>query len=607
MSEHVDRLRAAIRFLADLFGGMPDGGHILIWTIDADGRKTSHWFPSSDEAAEFAVAPESDERRVYVGVGWRERELGPHARGGDADVAGLVGLWADIDVAGEGHENAKTYPPTIDDARALLAEMPLRPSVVVRTRGGLHAWWLFKEPLEISNDDERRAAQKLAREWGATLQEAARRRGWAIDSVFDLARVLRIPGTFDNKIDHTIIERESDNVFPVPRYNATDFEPYLTPVTAHAAEPVAVGPLALKLDAEPPPDKFFALATNEEKFYETFQRRRPEFKDQSQSSYDLSLATFAVQAGWADQEIANLLIAARRRSGQKLEKCTRFDYITDRISHARRSAEGAIVDEELERLAAEHAAREKREQLERARVVEAVVESAEGGAERAQILEGLSKVFGVEILAVIQYGTEQARFSLKTTTGELSIGGVEVLMSQTKLRNRLYEAARHMLPRYKTPQWDKVCRTLQAVLEVVVDDDVSRVGELRSWIVAHVLASRRWVGEQYEGALMDAAPFFLNGAVFVHADSLSVYVRAKLLEPTTKRDLLDRLRSAGFARRQVTGRPLVEGKRRHYGRSYWAGPIEFLGGAYSDLIESSFLAGQTQTKSASAEGEGFTN
>jgi hypothetical protein len=57
--------------------------------------------------------------------------------------------------------------------------------------------------------------------------------------------------------------------------------------------------------------------------------------DPSQSGYDLSLATLAVLQGWSDQEIANLIIAARRQHGQQPEKALRYDYIRRTLQKAR--------------------------------------------------------------------------------------------------------------------------------------------------------------------------------------------------------------------------------------------------------------------------------
>ena len=41
--------------------------------------------------------------------------------------------------------------------------------------------------------------------------------------------------------------------------------------------------------------------------------------DQSPSAYNMSMATMAMQAGWSDQEVVNLLICWRRKHGHDLK------------------------------------------------------------------------------------------------------------------------------------------------------------------------------------------------------------------------------------------------------------------------------------------------
>jgi hypothetical protein len=66
---------------------------------------------------------------------------------------------------------------------------------------------------------------------------------------------------------------------------------------------------------------------------------REDLPDQSPSSYDLSLASMAVAAGWDDQETVDLLIACRRfnHCPPKL----RVDYYERTLTKARSSSEAS--------------------------------------------------------------------------------------------------------------------------------------------------------------------------------------------------------------------------------------------------------------------------
>jgi hypothetical protein len=81
-------------------------------------------------------------------------------------------------------------------------------------------------------------------------------------------------------------------------------------------------------------------------FWQTWNRQRADLPDQSQSGYDLSLATLAALHGWSDQEAANLIIAARRLHNEKPQKALRDDYIRRTLARARQAA--AVEDSNAE-------------------------------------------------------------------------------------------------------------------------------------------------------------------------------------------------------------------------------------------------------------------
>lgn len=138
--------------------------------------------------------------RGYFNLGYRNANLGSAKRGGYEHVIGIPGLWTDIDIAGPGHKE-KNLPPTLEAAIDLIREaMPTYPPThYVTSGGGIHCYWLFKKPKLFMNAADKLDAQMMLRGVHSRIQNAAQKRGWRIDNVSDLARLLRIPGTYNMK------------------------------------------------------------------------------------------------------------------------------------------------------------------------------------------------------------------------------------------------------------------------------------------------------------------------------------------------------------------------------------------------------------------------
>ena len=101
----------------------------------------------------------------------------------------MPALYIDLDV---GKDDA---PATREDALALLAELvPVPPTMLVNSGNGLHCYFVLAEP--ITDFDQMRLVERA---WKCHVQGGAKTRGYKIDSAFDLARILRMPGTFNFK------------------------------------------------------------------------------------------------------------------------------------------------------------------------------------------------------------------------------------------------------------------------------------------------------------------------------------------------------------------------------------------------------------------------
>ena len=165
---------------------------------------------------------------------------------------------------------------------------------------------------------------------------------YQVDSTYDFARVMRVPGGINCKDpDNPVVVRLVSHTGPhYDPQTFLDMMPELIPLQSAQAKTKPAdtprqcsGPLVLRADAEAPARKLELLLRHDQTFFQTWHRNRPHMPDQSQSAYDMSLAHTMVQVGWTDQEMTNGLIANRRlhRQPQKLLQ----EYYAITISKAR--------------------------------------------------------------------------------------------------------------------------------------------------------------------------------------------------------------------------------------------------------------------------------
>lgn len=334
------------QFLNALFGQKDDHEFILIWTLD--GRRSA-WFQDLAKAAAWVRA--SAGRDVYVGMALSPADHGPYLRlkieDGERLPSSISALWSDVDLA-DGLPSKKLRAPNEAAARAaFFPEFP--PSMLVGSGGGLHAYWLFREPWMLATDEDVKQAGELAARWIKALQRRAAIKGFQLDSVGDLPRVLRVPGTTNCKLPGqprpvSLIELNCR------RYNPSEFREFLDSISEPRVEapPAASctgnGNIKYNPAAEPPRLKFQLLYDVELRFRQSWNRKRKDLKDQSASSYEMALANVAVQAAWSDQEIANLLIAHRRKHSEKDLKL-RDSYYATTIRKARESLARQVAAE----------------------------------------------------------------------------------------------------------------------------------------------------------------------------------------------------------------------------------------------------------------------
>ena len=520
------------QFLVDLWETKGDG-YILLWAYDGDRLKESFWFKTADAAAAFLDKYASRRVNFYVGVGLSPKDYGRHQRCLKKDIVGIAGLFLDLDIRAPEHQKTN-LPENHDEAMQLLNAIPQEPTYIINSGHGMQAWWLFKEVWMFDSPTERADAEQLEKRLIYYFKAKAKERGWDVDSVFNLDRVLRIPGTTNYKGRPVPVEvlRRTD-----ARYNPSDFEflPELADDTT-ASDLAGAPQLELRGDAEPPFDKFQLLIELEPKFKLSWEKDRKDFQDQSASSYDMSLAKFATMYGWTPQEITNLLIAFRRKHGEDLK--LRQDYYQRTLAAARRSME-------------QHQAQERIEMH-----VDSQLPEETGTIDpntKEAILQSLSALFGVRLLQIIKFVADPPIYKLKTNRGDITLGEVDNLIGQSKLRTKIAAATGKYLPKFKEAKWDKIAQALlDCCMEVEIGDEATESGEIRDWLSQYLDAKPPLDSESLDEALLHQQPVRYKGRVAIFGTDFRKWLRTAQQEKVTAKRMGMLMRSIGCEPSKIT-------------------------------------------------------
>lgn len=543
-------------FLGALFGGKPEAAYVVLWEL-ADRRSTSFLDPI--EAERWA----HERKNVYLHAGLTLRAFSGPERPSAEHIDGLAGFWADIDVASPVHKKGG-LPVDEAIARRIADSTGLSPSCVVHSGHGLQCWWLLPEPWMFDTAAERQQAATLVRAWDLSLRKRAAQLGATIDAVGDLPRLMRLPGTINHKAGAEPVGvriLELSNV----RYSADDIEAHLVDGCWEDAErelvgrgrPVvtADGDLVLNSAADPPFDKLFALAENEPRVWQSWNRTRRDAKGWSASEYDQSLASFAAQAGWSRQEIANLLIASRRKHGDELK--LRQDYYAPTIGKAIEGYTDREVIEETVATAHEVAARAPGEEI-----------------DRTALLAKVSAAIGVEITRVTRSRSEPPAFSISSPYGDGVLGSISVIGSNNKFRDKIAEVTNRFPRRLKNATWDPIS---QLILECAEYEDIgveaTRAGQAETLISLYLdryrpveLSSMEPTAQRELPTSMP--PFVENGVTYVFGSKLRSWLADIQHEMLTNAEFGMLLRAYGAT---AETRHFMLGKKRTT-RSVWALP-----------------------------------
>ena len=560
----------AEKFLRLLFPHPFVNERILLWSLK---DKKSGWFQNP-----WTAAAQADGRKdVYIGCGVAPAGLSEKERCPADRIQGIGGVWLDIDHVSV-HDKKKRRPPDSASCRAYLDAVEPRPSIILHTGHGLQSWWLFEKFWLFNDDADRQAAADLLQAWQEKFRTLLARDNYDLDSTHDLARVLRIPGTFNGKDkEPTLVTAECFNGEGgvVRRYAVEAFGTLsATPLPAEksskkeekqewalvdrgaAGGAAGVGVAAVS-DDERPPDwdtkrlmpwlakhltasrladigRFTALMDNDQKTKDTFNHERKDLKDTSLSGYDLALANAAARARWSDQEIASLLVEHRAKHDPGGAKAQRIDYLARQVATARASTAGEAAKEGIDEAA------------------------TFGVADRQKALDDVSSRLGVKIIRVIKYMTDAPQYEIeaeftgkslngtppRVTQGKIRLPSVDGLITQSKFRSAIAAATEWLPDGQDAENWKKTARVLLELVEKVeVGPEATDIGLISAWLRDYFQEVPP--SDNVDDCAASRSPFNRDGKVYFFTPQFGQWLKIKYREHRSAKEIAIMLRGVG--------------------------------------------------------------
>lgn len=565
-------MELASEWLAAIYAGVPTG-HVVLWRNDSRGSVFipvgGDYKQADTEVIKCKATPGAN---LYFGLGVQPKKV--NGRGSEKMVTAIPGVWADIDYAEKAKSggNQKQYPPKAIAEQAM-KDMPIAPSVVVQTGGGIHVYWLLDEPFLIESDGDRERARKLTWGWQSLIKRTLARlhpdrkkdknAAFDVDSTGDLARVLRLPTGWMHSYEAPVRIRDGyEDPDGWSRYNVETLEEFAVEITPPTQQEllkseVKIGKLILASDANPDTDQFAALMDNSPEFKRVWNHQK---RFESVSEYEMSLATRAAQANWPEQEIANLVIAHRRKYDPgKLDKvANRVSYMVPLLKKAIGGVNHYASIQSLSGMPDEDAIPDA------GKTNLTTTES-----DRDNIIKHLSNIFGVKIDSWIQLGRQDPIYTLILADGdEVEIGGAkDVIGSCFAFRTAIYASCFICMKPVSKGAWPGICGSLAKIVQLIDPDDGKMDLVVLDAVETYLSRVEYYNEDGKAAACSNSDPILIAGQIHISLEKFRRYLNLQGGDKWERKKLQNYLRAAGFGTKKIDYRNIDTNANTK--RCYW--------------------------------------
>ena len=350
------------------------------------------------------------------------------------NASAIFGVWLDVDCGDKG--NGQTYFPTVDEALSWVTdELAGKWSHIIHSGGGLHVYLMFDETFWIESEEDRIRAQKVVKGFH---RWADARCPYTIDSLIDLSRVMRLPGTMNTGTGEMCHVMDQSGV----EIALSDLEELIPEV-----EIVETGQMAGtdgEVDIEGLKKKIELLRSTDAAFNRTW-KRDGRFADKSPSGYCMSIANIMACAQFNDGEIISAL--KLWRGSQTDAKPKGEDWYLTTLGKAREIHKEDAVGN---------------------KVAAAAADELGGGAK----LDAISAVFKRKVTRIVKRvvpeykgNKEKCNYVIYFDKGNLVVPSTAVLMSQHHMKALAFEEANLMMAHLKPNKWADFLSLILAKME----------------------------------------------------------------------------------------------------------------------------------------------
>ena len=437
-------------------------------------------------------------------------EQGKFSRGNrskENEITQVPAFYVDLDygLSGIAHKK-KNLPPYKMAVLNMIDRVFLKPSMIVHSGNGVHAYWILDHPIDIPEHMPTENAKNINRMIHNLFAIDSKKNKWHIDSVFDLTRILRIPGTINRKTDGSstkeiiaTIEEDNNIKYSVEEIMAEikirnlEHGPAITTEMAidkrNAMLPYAginddvdaisagknskvLSSTTFELDNQiiildasvvVPVDSINDLLSINPNMISMLRGKWNRKIYATTSECDYALAKAAIDACFSNQMIANLLIFFRRINTLSLEKPMRPSYVLNTILNARAS----ILKKKLTEQAGDFLNKSSDPNFQSNQLEDVDIDNHR---------ENISKTIGVQVLQLIKHTGDDPSYTLKTALGDVKLPGISEITSKTKFKNRLAACINKVIELPK--DWNKFANMLLSIVIEDISDNTATAIEL---------------------------------------------------------------------------------------------------------------------------------